>query len=101
MQPESMADALKRLSALGFRHSLRAKDGKLCDRATGVAHAPETLTIAETLRFEGESDPDEQAILFAVRGPDGLPFGIYSSAFGPAMAAEDVAVVRRLGAKAV
>lgn len=101
MKPESMAEALKRLSALGFRHSLRAKDGKLCDRATGEAHEPESLTIAETLRFEGDSDPDEQAILFAVRRPDGRPFGVYSSAFGPAMAAEDVAVVRRLGAKAV
>ena len=98
MKPESMAEALKRLAELGFRHSLRAKNGMLRDRKTDEAYDPATLTIEETLRFEGESDPDEQAILFAVRGPDGQPFGIYSSAFGPSMAAEDVEVVRRLGA---
>lgn len=100
MQPESMTDAMKRLAALGFRHSLRAQGGQLRDRATDEAYEPETLTIEETLRFEGDSDPDEQAILFAVRGPDGLPYGVYSAAFGPAMAAEDVEVVRRLGAMA-
>jgi len=100
MKPESMAEALQRFAALGFRHSLREQGGKLCDAATGAAFEPGRLQIAETLRFEGESDPDEQAILFALRGPDGMPVGIYSAVFGPAMPPEDVRVVRMLGMSA-
>lgn len=66
----------------------------------GSAFESEFLKIEETLCFVGESDPDEQAILFAVRGPAGTHFGIYTTIFGPGMRPKDVAVVRMLGGKA-
>ncbi len=66
---------------------------------TGEFFDPETLTIDEIVRFEGESDPDEQAVLFALLSPQGRPLGTYSAVFGPSMPPEDGDVVRRLGAK--
>jgi hypothetical protein len=96
---ETLSEALRRLASRGFVHDLLADDGRLRDAATGERHDPDFLVIAEVVRFEGASDPDEQAILFALETPSGAPLGTYAIAFGPAMAPEDVAVVRRIGSK--
>jgi hypothetical protein len=99
MQTESLSDAMRRLGDRGFTHALRADHGRLRDLATGEAHDPELLEIDELVRFEGESDPDEQAVLFALCSPRGTPLGTYASVFGAAMPPEDAEVVRRLGGK--
>lgn len=99
LQPESLSKALQRLAALGFTRGLRAEQGRLRDLATGEVYDPELLGIAEVIRFEGESDPDEQAVLFALRSPAGTALGTYSVVFGPATPPEDAQVIRRLGKK--
>ena len=99
MQPETLSDAIRRLSDRGFSHDLRAEHGRLRDLATGEFHDPELLEIDELVRFEGESDPDEQAVLFALRSARGTPLGTYSTVFGAAMPPEDGAVVRKLAGK--
>jgi hypothetical protein len=99
MPTESLSDAIERLSQRGFAHALRAEGGRLHDLATGELFDPERVTIDEVVRFEGESDPDEQAILFALRSPRGGALGTYSAVFGPSMPPEDGDVIRRLGAK--
>ena len=53
---------------------------------------PEEAQIDHILRFEGESDPGDMTILFALRTPAGSK-GLYSTAFGAEMPAEDVAVI--------
>jgi hypothetical protein len=93
---ESLAAALERLAARGFRLSLRARSGGLRDATSGESHAPETLAIAEIVRFEGETDPDEEVVLFALNAADGRPLGTYATMFGPQTGPEDVAVIRRL-----
>lgn len=99
MQTESLSDALQRLDRRGFTHGLRAEGGLLHDLVTRESFDPERLTIDEIVRFEGESDPDEQAVLFALRSPQGGALGTYSAVFGPSMPPEDGDVVRRLGAR--
>ena len=99
MGTESLSQALRRLEALGFRHGLRAEGGRIHDLATGESFDPEILAVDEVVRFEGESDPDEQAVLFALRSPRGRALGTFSTVFGPGMPPEDAEVVRRLGTK--
>lgn len=99
MQLESFSHAVARLAERGFSHTLVAANGRVRDVATGEFHDPGHLTIDEIVRFEGESDPDEQAVLFALRTARGEPLGTYSTVFGPTMPPEDVSIVRRLGAK--
>jgi hypothetical protein len=96
---ESMSDAIGRLGRRGFAHELIADGGRLRDVQTRERYDPELLAIEEIVRFEGASDPDEQAILFALASPSGQPLGTWATAYGPAMPPEDVEVVRRLGAK--
>jgi hypothetical protein len=99
MALESLVDAIERLEARGFRHSLRARDGALRVVGTGERHVPDELAIDETVRFEGETDPDEELVLFALRAVDGSPLGTYAVQFGPATLREDAEVVRRLGSR--
>jgi hypothetical protein len=72
----------------------------LRDLTTGDAHDPEYLGIAEVVRFEGESDPDEQAALFALRSQSGRPLGTYVVVYGAGMPAVDAEIVHRLARKA-
>jgi hypothetical protein len=51
--------------------------------------------IRETVRFEGDSNPDDEAILLALACVDGC-LGQYSAAFGPGTAAADVRALERL-----
>ena len=95
---ETLTESLSRLAARGYAHALFADAGRLRDPVTRGLHDPALLVIAETVRFEGASDPDEQAILFALDSPAGVAIGTYTAVYGPAMPPEDVPVVRRLGA---
>src|SRR5688572_32523045 len=93
MQTESFSGAIQRLGQGGFTHGLMADGGRLRDLVTGDSFAPEALAIDEVVRFEGESDPDEQAILFALRSPQRDALGTYSAVFGPVMPPEDGDIV--------
>jgi hypothetical protein len=93
---ESLAEAMARLEKCGFTHRLRAAEAQLRDLETGSLYDPERLRIAEAVRFEGDTDPDEQAVLFALCTPSGSPLGIYAVAYGLNMPREDVRIVRRL-----
>ena len=94
---ESLSSALARLEAKGFRQSLRARRGALRIIETDETLEPERLQVAEIVRFEGDTDPDEEVVLFALRAADGAPLGTYATMFGPATPREDAPVVRRLG----
>jgi hypothetical protein len=92
-----MSEALQRFHERGFTHELRARRGLLRDVATGQLHEPEALGVAELVRFEGASDPDEMAILFALEIQPGQPLGTYSTVYGAGTPPEDAEIVRRLG----
>ena len=94
---ESMSDTIQRLHGRGFLHELRADRGLLRDVETGQLHEPEQLGVAEVVRFEGASDPDEMAILFALEIQPGRPLGTYSTVYGAGTPPEDAEIVRRLG----
>jgi len=100
MAQESLAGSVRELAERGFRHSFRAISGRLKDLETGRLYDPERLRVAEVLRFEGASDPDEQAALFAIESEAGDALGTYSVVFGPAIPAEDAAVLEKLGPRA-
>ena len=96
MPLETMQHAMTRLEAAGYTGSFRAERGHLRCIACGCRVEPEAVTIDEVVRFEGASDPDEQAALFAISCGECAMKGTYAVVFGPAMPAEDGEVVRRL-----
>ena len=93
---ETLTDAIERLRADGYTAELSAtEEGNLLCRSCGKTYDPLSLQIDHRVRFEGDSNPDDEAILLAVRDLDGC-MGLFSAAFGPSAPPEDAAVLRRL-----
>ena len=93
---ETLTEAIERLRAAGYLQDFSAAEGgKLRCSECGSEFDPAILEISEIVRFEGESDPGDESILFALSGPCGHA-GLYSTAYGPDVAPEDVAVVAAL-----
>jgi hypothetical protein len=93
---ETLTEAIARLRAQGFLRDFSAvADGRLRCSECDAEFDPGALQIDEIVRFEGESDPGDESILFALSGPCGHA-GLYSTAYGPDAPPEDVAVVAAL-----
>ena len=93
---ETLSEALRRLERRGFRSAFRATPEGSLALEGGKPIAPETLVIDETVRFEGESDPEDEAVVFALRSQDGRLRGTFVAAFGPQMEPACAAVLHRL-----
>lgn len=96
MAMESLSEALRRLGAAGYTESFRAEPDGLRAVESGCIHEPESLRIEEIVRFEGDSDPQDEAVVFALRCPEHSARGTYVVAYGPGMAPLDVQMVQRL-----
>jgi hypothetical protein len=93
---ETMSEATTRLRAAGYVENWIAEDGKLRCFTCTATYEPESVTVDEVVRFEGPSDPGDEAILFALSGPCGHR-GQFSAAYGPETSVEDVRVIVALG----
>jgi len=96
MTLEPLRSTQARLEAAGFVADLVAFEGLLHVAGTETSYAPGDLRVVETARFEGSTDPDEEAILMALATADGTPVGLYVTPYGPEMGEEDVTVVQQL-----
>jgi hypothetical protein len=91
-------ETIAALQAEGYTHEFFiVAEGIQCPECDSEVLAPEDLRIVETHRFEGESDPDDMSIVFAVsEGPCGLK-GVLVSSFGPGVSGPRAEILRRLG----
>lgn len=97
MPDPTLVDALESLRAAGYTADFRiTADGQLrCDTCDDV-HDPGEVVIESTARFEGASNPDDQAIVFGVRcGGCGMR-AVVVAAYGPTATAAEAAVVTAL-----
>jgi hypothetical protein len=93
---DTVSDAIRRLQAEGYTGNwfANAAHDLECDESGDVLDPTEVL-IDHVLRFEGESDPGDESIVFALRTPSG-DRGIYSAPYGAATPPEDAAVIALL-----
>jgi hypothetical protein len=94
---ETLAEAIDRLQRAGFRDSFRAEGGMLRALEWERRFVPEELVVEETVRFEGVSDPDDEAILFALRSRSGDVRGTWAVSYGPGLHPDEAELLRRLG----
>jgi hypothetical protein len=94
---ESLVDVVARFRAAGFVADFSAADGRLrCGRCGGT-HEPEGAEIIDVARFEGQSDPDDEAVVFALRCSHCGTMGTLVAAYGPAASSDESDVLARLG----
>jgi hypothetical protein len=93
---ENVAHAVERLTAAGYRDDFRAEREGLRDVNTGQVFEPESLVIEEVLRFEGESDPDDEVVIYALRAESSGARGTYVVTYGTYVDPIDAEMMRRL-----
>ena len=100
MPMETLSEALRRLAGAGYGDEYRAVPEGLWARSDGRVYPPHDFRVEEIVRFEGESDPSEEAAVFALtRTADGSR-GTYTVAFGTLMDPLDGELVERLSGHA-
>ena len=95
-QLETVTDALTRLRANGYTADFFATDqGDLACQGCSKTMHPTDVQVDHTIRFEGDTNPDDQDIVFAIQCACGCK-GTYSAAYGAATPPEDAAVLQQL-----
>jgi len=82
-EERSLINVEKKLNQDGFTQDFNVVDGRLqtIGNDSNKSYAPDEVTIVDFYRFEGESDPDDMSILYAIEANDGVK-GTISSAYG-------------------
>ena len=94
---ETVLDAVRELEALGYTDQLHLDASGVRCAACGAEHQPERIVVTHTYRFEGESDPEDEAIVLGIECPACGIRGIVVSAYGPEADPELFDVITRLG----
>jgi hypothetical protein len=82
-EPATVLDAVRKLEAEGFAGSFTiGPDGVHCGEC-GTNHAAAAAEVVRVYRFEGPSDPEEEAVVYALHCPQCGTRGTLVSAFGP------------------
>ena len=84
-QERALTNVEAKLTADGFTEDFRVANGRLVSFSDEKrTYGAEDITIVDFYRFEGESNPDDMSILYALQTADGLkgtisaPYGVYS-----------------------
>jgi hypothetical protein len=97
MTPVNVAQAVDQLTAQGYADTFRAElCGMHAAALAGCCHPPEDVRIEQAYRFEGNSTPVEQAVVFALRCVPHGNGGTYVVPHGPETPALDAEAVPRL-----
>lgn len=82
-EERSLVSVENRLNQEGFTQDFNVVDGRLhtIGQDSNKAYAPDEVTIVDFYRFEGESNPDDMSILYAIEATDGVK-GTISTAYG-------------------
>jgi len=78
----TMVSCLNALIAKGFSENFKVNDRGLKDLKTEKIYKPEEVKVLNFYRFEGNSDPADNSILYALETTDGQR-GTLVDAFGP------------------
>lgn len=85
IQERTLTAMEERLRKEGFKADFKVADGRLStiEKEQGRPHAwaPEDVRIVDFYRFEGESNPDDMSILYAIETVDGTK-GTISNSYG-------------------
>jgi hypothetical protein len=79
IEMKSLAKLIAKLNEDGYTNNFAVKEGRLTNDTT--SYSPEQVMIENFYRFEGESDPSDTSILYAIKTIDGKK-GTLTDAYG-------------------
>lgn len=79
---DTVTQAVTELKLRGFTIDFNIAFDKIICADNNICLYPEEFEIVETHRFEGDSNPDDEDVVYAVESKDKNSKGIITSAFG-------------------
>ena len=79
---DTVTEAVKGLKERGYTVDFNVALDKLICSGNKICLQPDEFEIVETYRFEGNSNPDDEDVVYAVESIDGKIKGVITSAFG-------------------
>ncbi len=79
---DTVSEALSGLKAQGYTVDFNIEFDKLKCASSGICLQPSDFEITAVFRFEGDSNPDDEDVVYAVESIDGKIKGTITSAFG-------------------
>jgi hypothetical protein len=97
-EPEAItiAGTVDRMTRAGYTDWFRAEAGGLRAAKAGCVHPPQAMRVDEIARFEGETNPSDEAIVFALECKQDGVKGTFTVPYGKDTPAADVEAVRLL-----
>ena len=80
---DTVSTALNSLKARGYTKDFNLTFDKLICKETNECLNPHQFEITEVYRFEGESNPSDEAVVYAIESKDGKMKGVIVNAYGP------------------
>lgn len=86
---DTLSQALTDLQDRGFTYDFNLLENCLECKARQSLYDPEQFNVVETYRFEGMTDPEDNAVLFAIETEDGVKgtlmdaYGTYAESISP------------------
>ena len=79
---ETVTDAINALKKQGYTEDLNLKENSIEDNKGRHKLSPADFKIDKFFRFEGDSEPDEEAIVYAISSEKYNLKGVLVNAFG-------------------
>ncbi len=78
---KSLSHCMEKMTQQGYTANFGVKDQHLQHMDSGHAYTPDQVQVVDFYRFEGESDPDDNSILYVIETNDGRK-GMLVDAYG-------------------
>lgn len=92
---DTLSEAVNGLKQRGYTIDFNVKDNFVICNATPLSLSPDEFEIAEFYRFEGNSDPADEAVVYAIESKHGHK-GILVNGYGPEADAVGDELVKKL-----
>ena len=79
---DTVTEALKDLKARGFTIDFNILKEKIVSYDKNISLHPDDFEIVESYRFEGNSNPDDEDVIYVVESKNGDIRGTITSAYG-------------------
>jgi hypothetical protein len=88
---ETLSEAMIALKASGYKDDLKLGADSIECQSRNMRLTPEDFHVDQVYRFEGMTNPDDSAVMYAISSPKGVKgllvdaYGAYSESISPAM----------------
>jgi hypothetical protein len=93
---DTVTEAINGLRSRGYNIDFNIAFDQLVCSNNEICLQPDEFEITEVYRFEGDSNPDDEDVVYAVESKDGKSKGVITSAFGPYADAVSNRIIQKL-----